>query len=84
MYLFIPSLDLSRHAAVDCLLAVMKLLLNLTHDSELGSHRVGGQKGAMEAILSTIFQVHPFLARSPCNKQSVVGRGVKFDSFVLP
>ena len=54
---------LYNDTSLDCLLAVMKLLLNLTHDSELGSHRVGGQKGAMEAILSTIFQVYiaPFL-----------------------
>ena len=28
--------------------------------------------------------IRPFLARSPCNKYSMVGRGVKFDSFVLP
>ncbi len=43
--------------AYNCLLAVMRVLINVTHDNELGSHRVGEQKGALEAVAGTIFQV---------------------------
>ena len=46
-----------RLVAQELLLAVFKALLNLTHDSEFGSHRVGEQQGVMEALLDTIFKV---------------------------
>ena len=49
-----PRLKLSSHVT---LLSVYKVLLNLTHDNELGAHRVGEQKGIMDILLDSIFQV---------------------------
>ena len=46
-----------RPGGLQCLLAVLKLLMNLTHESDLGSHRVGEQKGIMTAILNIILKV---------------------------
>ncbi|KAK8781045.1 hypothetical protein V5799_017614, partial [Amblyomma americanum] len=40
-----------------CLLSVVRVLLNLTHDSALGSGIVGGQPGLLPAILLCILQV---------------------------
>ena len=39
------------------LLAVLRVLLNLTHDSELGSHRLGEQEGALTTVLDIVFKV---------------------------
>ena len=39
------------------LLAVLRVLLNLTHDSELGSHRLGEQGGALITVLDIVFKV---------------------------
>ncbi len=50
-------LSVPSSPSFDCLLAVMRVLINVTHDNELGSHRVGEQKGAMAAVAGTIFQV---------------------------
>ena len=46
-----------RSCGLVCLLAVFKILLNLTHECELGSHRVGEQKDVMDYILRIILQV---------------------------
>ena len=51
-----PSLSPSLHA-VGVLLAVLRVLLNLTHDNELGSHRLGEQEGAVKTVLDIIFLV---------------------------
>ncbi len=40
-----------------CLLAVLKILINLTHESDLGSHRLGEQKNVMTHILNIILRV---------------------------
>ena len=39
------------------LLAVLRVLLNLTHDNELGSHRLGEQDGAVKTVLDIVFLV---------------------------
>ena len=39
------------------LLGVLKVLLNVTHESELGTHRVGEQKEIMDNIFRVILQV---------------------------
>ncbi len=39
------------------LLAVLKVLLNVTHESELGSHRVGEQRDVMANIFRIILEV---------------------------
>ncbi len=41
----------------DVLLGVLKILLNLTHDHELGSFRVGEQTNILQSILECVFQV---------------------------
>ena len=33
------------------------MLLNLTHDNELGSHRLGEQEGAVKTVLDIVFLV---------------------------
>lgn len=40
-----------------CLLSVLRVLLNMTHDTALGSFIVGGQPGLLSAILLCILQV---------------------------
>ena len=52
-----PVHPLCRPGGLQCLLAVLKLLMNLTHESDLGSHRVGEQKGIMTAILNIMLKV---------------------------
>ena len=44
-------------SAVPVLLAVLRVLLNLTHDNELGSHRLGEQEGAVKTVLDIVFLV---------------------------
>lgn len=48
---------LSSSIAVPVLLAVLRVLLNLTHDNELGSHRLGEQDGAVKTVLDIVFMV---------------------------
>ena len=53
--------------AVPVLLGVLRVLLNLTHDNELGSHRLGEQEGAVRTVLDIVFLV--------CTQCSVCGCG---------
>ena len=69
--LHVHSLSPCRPAALDCLLSVIRVLINLTHDNELGSHRVGEQKGGMEAIVGTVFQVCVCVCVCACVCQSI-------------
>ncbi len=39
------------------LIAVFKVLLNLTHENELGCDRVGCEEGAMDALLQCVLMV---------------------------
>ena len=55
--LTLPSLPACSGAAVPVLLAVLRVLLNLTHDNELGSHRLGEQEGAVKTVLDIVFLV---------------------------
>ena len=55
--LWLSCSPLCRPGGLQCLLAVLKLLMNLTHESDLGSHRVREQKGIMTAILNIILKV---------------------------
>ena len=42
----------------EVLLMVFRVLLNLTHDNELGSHRVGEQSGVLQLFLGSAFKVY--------------------------
>jgi hypothetical protein len=54
IYRYLPS---PRLATQYSLLAVLKVLLNLTHDSELGTQRVGEQRDLMANIFRVILHV---------------------------
>ena len=51
--LLVPSITPSRPHT----LTPSQVLLNLTHDPELGSHRVGEQGGLLGAILHSVFEL---------------------------
>ena len=52
----------ARNSAQDCLVSVTKVLLNLTHDNELGSCRLGEQAGLLGAVLEIVFKVGKFMS----------------------
>ena len=47
----------NRSISENCLLTAFKVLLNLTHEFQLGCYRLGEQKGIMTILLSVLFQV---------------------------
>ena len=49
-----------RLVCLSGLLGVLRVLLNLTHDHELGSFRVGEQTSVLNAVLECIFQVYSY------------------------
>ena len=54
VHLYVCSIrSISEH----CLLTAFKVLLNLTHDLQLGCYRLGEQKDIMIVILDVLFQV---------------------------
>ena len=56
-FLSLPLPPSPGSAAVPVLLAILRVLLNLTHDNELGSHRLGEQEGAVKTVLDIVFLV---------------------------
>ena len=46
-----------RVCLLECLLRLLRVLLNLTHDHELGSHRVGEEPSLLQTLLSCTFKV---------------------------
>ncbi|CAI8026737.1 Wings apart-like protein homolog [Geodia barretti] len=66
----------SSHHAVGVLLAVLRVLLNLTHDNELGSHRLGEQEGAVKTVLDIIFLLCDVLPDEHRFDTNVLGLGL--------
>lgn len=48
----------SRDLMVECLLGGLRVFLNLTHDNELGSYRIGEQQDLLKALLNFILKVY--------------------------
>ena len=62
--------------AISVLLAVLRVLLNLTHDNELGGHRLGEQEEALRTVLDIVFLVSGLQAGDVHCEVTAVGTGV--------
>ncbi|XP_046359427.2 wings apart-like protein homolog [Haliotis rufescens] len=60
------------YTIISCVLAILRVLLNVTHDNEFGSTKVGEQEGLMECVLLCVFSTTQY---APADQ--------KFDILVL-
>ena len=55
------SIFIIRSVLLECLLGALRVFLNITHDHELGSYRIGEQPDIVETILAYIFKVQSYM-----------------------
>ncbi|XP_041362493.1 LOW QUALITY PROTEIN: wings apart-like protein homolog [Gigantopelta aegis] len=60
----------------NCILAILRVLLNLTHENELGSTKVGEQDGLLDIIVVCLLTMPKYVPLEHCFDMYVLGLGL--------